>query len=357
MSVGIGAAGPFHLPGLSSSDLSGAVLDPPSVDASRVVGIPDVAGPFVRALPGLVSLPSIGLETPASDLAWLDRIHVLPREVDLGSVLSDVEVPVEVWNGFLRRARSLVAINLTGPAGVEVVNPYGLPTHFPGSESKAYIIRVLAEGGARVDNLVRWVFLSVDSNGTTLHLLGLRMLPFSLMPDLNDPVSQGYGYLGDVITSDDGSEQRRLLREIPHGWLEFTVTGIGAADPRLVSALLHGWTHRPFGVPVWPWWNRLRTAIVPGATEIDVDVTDVPWSVGMLAFLWRDADTWDVARVDAILAGGLRVTLPITGAWPATSTLVLPMVTGFLAPEQTFTWLSLRAGRARVRFTIPAWRT
>src|SRR3972149_3912464 len=125
----------------------------------------------------------------------------------------------------------------------------------------------------------------------TLHLLRLRMLPFSFMPQLNDPVSQGYGYLADVITSDDGSQKRRLLREIPHGWLEFTVTGIGAADPRLVSALLHGWTHRPFGVPVWPWWNRLRTAIVPGATEIDVDATDGPWAAGMVAVLWRGAGT------------------------------------------------------------------
>lgn len=333
-----------------SSDLEGTV-DPPSTAASRVLDGPPV-GLGSPALPGVVQLPRPVVRAPIHDHVWLDRIHVIPRTLDLGAVLSDQLVSVEVWNAFLRRARIVTSVVVTGPAGVELDSPPATPTHFPGSDSRMYIVRILGQGDPRIDNRVTWNFTGIDPSGTDLAILGFRVLPFSVMADGAGRVVERYGYLTDVIVARDGTEQRVRLRAVPRGSIEYELTCVDPRDSQLVNALIYGFQSRPCGVPLWHYASRLTAQATAGTVNVPVPTTDVPWAVKSLVFLWRDPMTWEVGRVSAIAPSALTVELALQSTWLATLTWAMPLVIGRLSEEESFQWAALRTGRSRLRFDV-----
>ena len=338
--------------GPMSTDLSGAALSPPTTPAFFVLAAAGVGtrGTLANPAPSSVGAKA-GVLAPIHDLAWFEKIHVLPREDDLVFVLGEQAIPVEVWNAYRARSQSLIDIQVTGTAGVTVDNPDGLPTHYPPTRSKISTVRALVEGDWSIDNVVTWVFAGISPAGTTLTLIGHRLIPFPFMADMSETIEEAFAYLTDILEADDQSEQRVQLREISIRSIEYAVW-LNERDAQHANALLQGWQGRLYGVPSWQYAMRLGANLAEGSDTIVIATTDIPYEVGGLVFLWSDPYTWEVLTVESIAAGSITVTTGAHQAWTAGTTIVAPMRRGYVPTDQPIAWHDLKLGRARVAFEI-----
>ena len=103
-----------------SVDLAGAVLDPVSTRPLQRVGM-NVGARTTLADPRPVAMQKDGGVAPVHGHVVLGRVHVIPRRIDLGAVVSDQEAEVEVWNAAIDRAQLLEEITVDGPTGIEVL--------------------------------------------------------------------------------------------------------------------------------------------------------------------------------------------------------------------------------------------
>lgn len=352
MPVGVAIPGALPLDGVGVGPLADADLPLPDSEAFAIFGR-NIAGAGTLADPRPDAFAKAGLRGPAFDLIYHDRIHIFPRWRDLGSVVSEQEIDVEVWNAYLQRANILDDITVTGPAGIEVVDDLGLPAHFPATQSHVYVVEVSAEGDPQIDNLITWVFVDIDDTGTGLRVLGFRLIPFPFDPNMSSAISETFGYLTDVIAAGfDGTEQRVQLRAVPVGTITYAVFLSAVRDAQMAAAILFGNQPRAYGVGRW----QFQTPVTVAASVDDVDVycvtTDIPFEVGGLIMLWIDPYRWEVLTIDSVAADHVVVTSPLRFAWPAIETAVLPVVVGRLSTEEVLSWESLAAVSQTLTFDI-----
>ena len=299
---------------------------------------------------------ALGFRGPLHDLAMHDRIHVIPRRRDLGAVVSEQVIEVEVWNAFLSRARILNEITVEGPAGIEVIDHLGQPAHFPPSDSQVYQIKVFAEGDPLIDNLITWVFTDVDPAGTNIRILGFRLVPFPFPPNWAEPVTETFGYLTDVLVSFRGMEQRVQLRAVPVGTIAYSVLLNALRDAQMAGAILFGNQARSFGIARWQFQVQLLQDAAADDLEVFCDTVSIPFEPGGLVLLWADPYRWEVQTIDSVLADRIVLTLGLRGSWTAGVTAVLPLVVGRLSPDEAFTWESLMVASTALVFDIDGFR-
>lgn len=358
MATGVLAGGWLPVPtGPNASiDLIDADLPDPLDDASVVA--PLTLEALFRGLadPRPDAFAFLGNPGPAEDLAILDRIHVIPRRRDLGAVVSEQVIDVEVWNAFLSRARVLDEITVEGPAGIEVIDHLGQPAHFPATDSQVYEIRVFAEGDPLIDNLITWVFTAIDPGGTNIRILGFRLIPFPFPPNMADPIVETFGYMTEILVSYRGMEQRIQLRAVPVGTIGYSVLLDELRDAQMANAILYGNQARTFGVGRWQFQVPLLQNAAAQDIEVFCDTTAIPFEPGGLVLLWSDPYHWEAQTIASVETDRLVLTLGLRNSWTAGSTLVLPLVVGRLSPEEAFTWRSLTIGSQALAFDIDGFR-
>lgn len=294
----------------------------------------------------------VGLPGPVHGLTCFDRIHVIPRERDLGAVVSEQQIQVEVWNAFLNRARIMREITVEGPQGIEVIDHLGQPAHFAASVSEVYSVLVSAEGDPTIDNLVTWDFDGISNDSTGLWLRGFRMIPFPFEANMVQSIVERFGYLTDLMVSHSGMEQRVQLRSKPVGTISFAVTMIDSRAAQMAAAMLFGNQARVFAVPRWQY--RLRLEENAAADDVNVYCTTayVPLDVDGLVMLWTDPFTWEVHTIAEVHADRVVLSSGLRFAWTAGITTVVPVVLGRLSTEEALRWESLKMASQIPTFTV-----
>jgi hypothetical protein len=303
-----------------------------------------------------VAFSALGVEAPSHGLAVFGRIHVIPRFVDVGQVISEKELLIEVWNAFRWRARALTDITVEGPPGISVIDHLGIPADYPATDSQIYTVRVSAEGGPVIDNLVTWVFATIDPEGTNLTIVGFRLIPLSFQPNMESAIVERFGFLTDVQEAFDGTEQRRRLRRVPVGSISYSVLLLELRDVQMANAMLYGNQTRGFGVPRWQFQQPLTADALIGSFEVLVDTTYLPFEVGGLVFLWQSAYQWEAQTIAEVQADRLVLTTGLRNEWSAQKTRAVPMVVGRLSQEETIRWLNLMVGEQDLVFDIDGFR-
>jgi hypothetical protein len=297
-------------------------------------------------------LELVGTDGHVQDVIWFERIHVVPRQRDLGAVISEQRINVEVYNAFRRRAKVLDDITVEGPQGISVIDHLGVPAHLPATRSEMFEVEVSVEGDPQIDNTVVWEFLGVDTGGTTLWVLGFRLIPFPFDPGADEPVTETFGYLTNTISAFNSTEQRVQLREVPVGTISYAVVLLDQRDAQMANAILFGNQARAFGVARWPFRTVLTQAAAEDDTTIYCDTTDIPFASGGLVMLWTGPHTWEVQTIDTVAADHLTITAGVRNAWAATRTTVVPMVVGRLSDSEGLTWESLVYGSQAPVFSV-----
>lgn len=327
-----GVAGSFQPFVVLSTDLSVHVASPnlpvPSSACSAAPRAVVGAGPRVATTPAVPLRVLGGVKSAMHDGQWFDRIHVIPRRVDLGSVNNDRTVVVEVWNAW-RRGHVLTSAPITGPAGVTVAAGT-LPRIYAPFHSELQTVSIAAAGSAALDNVVTWVFGALVSPGADLTLTGLRVMLFTARPDGSVGFEETYGYETDVLTAWDGTEQRVLLRELPTRTLRFAALLTDSLEVADVMGRLFANGVLPFSVPLWPDATRPAWRVNPGDAQIVVTTTGRGFVAGGTALLWKDQWTFEAVVINQVFSDHLTLVGTVAGSWPAEGSVIVPLISARL---------------------------
>lgn len=278
---------------------------------------------------------------------WYDRIHISPRQLDLGNVVSTQTTAVYLWNAYLE-PRILAAIDGLAD-GIELSGQSAPPLLFTGLQEREWQVSVTPDGQPVLDTRLVWQFDNGDS--AALRLTANRIIAWAFAPDWDDGVSETLTWATDILQSESGMEQRRAIRLAPRREFEAPML-VEGRERQLLDLALFGWGARVWALPIWPDIQLLATGVAVGATNIACATTGRDFRAGGLALLrGESAFAVEVVEVLNVTPTGLVLKRPLQQAWPAGSRLY-PARPAQLLEQPTSNRLTDRAERLDVRFLV-----
>ncbi|EHN5173251.1 hypothetical protein KI912_003107 [Salmonella enterica] len=292
-------------------------------------------------------LPATGGRIPAFIWQFYDRVVTIPESLALGSISTTQILQVCVWNATLApvllRSRVFTGqegMTLTGPAVPLTMNRLGL---------QRYRLTVSMDGPDAINSQITWM---TDTNRQAIFTLtGRRSVPWLLLPE--GDVTETLSWKTDVLTSQNGAEQRIARRLSPRRTLEFQILAADEARQRLEADLYH-FGSRVWSVPVFPDVVMLTTPVVPGSLSLPVSPKGRDIRAGS-SLLFSDgagvAGGTETVEVSATDADAITLKRPVTRLWPAGSRLY-PLRSALLTDMPELTRKSDGVVTAQIRFRL-----
>lgn len=252
---------------------------------------------------------------------WFEDVHVLPRSIELGNILTQQTLDFEVLNGFRYTEKQFSTFTNNAGSGVSTSGLPSLPANVFQLDTVDFDVVVDTSGDPTIDGTFEVV---LGGETISVPITGSRIVMFPYQP--NAPLDETLEFLTEVLTRVDGTEQRISLRKNPRQTFNFTVLADTDRERQRISNLLFDWQGRVFGLPVWTESTRLTSDVAVNDTTINVESTaDADYRVGELAIVLKDDDTFDALNVASTTATSITFDSPITGTYSATDSDVLVM--------------------------------
>lgn len=242
---------------------------------------------------------------------FYDRIHFQYLEINLGNLLGVQERTLWVWNAF-RRTRTLEALSFSAFDGIAFSGTTP-PTLYKSLDLRTYTISVSLDGPAIIDADV--VFDWDEGYNQAVEIAGRRVITWSWPPDWQRPIVERLEWRTDVMTSYQGQEQRRALRQNPRRYAEF-YTGDNERARRVMETALYGWGARIWAMPLW--WDGCNTTALAAAGSLSVYAPTATrdFKVGEPAVLFADWETYETGEVQQIYSDRIVFQRPLLATWP-----------------------------------------
>lgn len=276
---------------------------------------------------------------------WYYRIHVTPRNINLGNLLSEVSTTFEVWNAYLE-TKTLDEITETRTEGLVIVKPVVEPATYLPLQSRIYAVSILTNGPSNIEAVYGVTF---GTERVDVTVKGSRVTVFPFEPQWDGLITERAEWLTNVLTSYDGSETRAALRHIPRKSYEFDIV-VNSNQYRVFDALMINWQAREFAVPVWSDYHLSENTISSGSTVIFTDTTNRDYVAGEAIILSLGLRS-ETLQIDSFTDNSITVKLPVVGNWPE-FTMVAPVRVCRLQQKLSTTFLSTEASKVRVIFKV-----
>lgn len=309
----------------------------------------DYTAAWINDLASWASLPSPGAEllvthwpvstTPAAKSGaiaasyyddFYNRVHVTPRTLDIGNLLSVQTSEVSVWNAWLTD-QALSAINESATTGL-TESGIVAPTTFAPLEERVFYVTVDTAGPAAIDAEYTFVF---PTESPLLAVTGRRVVVFGHPPNWARPVVEKLNWLTDVLLSHGGVEQRIGLRDAPRRALAYELATMTRHQTNLLETMLLGWQSRLWAVPVWTDAQALSADLAAGSVTIPCVTSGYEFAADSLALLWAAHDRHEAVEVASVGASSITLTMATLADWPA-GTRLYPIRLGRLPARQKF---------------------
>jgi hypothetical protein len=279
-----------------------------------------------------------------------ERVLISPQAFSLGTVFTQQQIEVTIWNTFRSVEEFMTALPAVG-TGSAILPPYTFPVGLAPLSQIVAIITIPAQGDPSIDETITFLFPAVE--GTALVLTGQRLAVFSVEADWSAGITETpQMYLTDVLRGLTDNEQRVQLRTLPRSRIKFKVLPTGL-ETALLESLLLAWQQYLFGVPFWPDKQPLLAPVDIGDRAISFDWTDREFAPGGYLLLWRDAFTLEIQTVEALVGGGATLDGPVQNAWAADGrTWVVPIRRGRLPAKVDLVRKNQDTAEADVTFDI-----
>ncbi|HFL2847404.1 TPA: hypothetical protein ACGWUE_000720 [Pseudomonas aeruginosa] len=278
---------------------------------------------------------------------WYHRIHISPRQLDLGNVVSSQTTPVFLWNAFLA-PRTLSAIAGLDE-GVEVSGQPAPPMLFPALKELTWQLTVTPDGQPVLDAMIEWQFDGGISTG--LRITANRIIAWTFVPDWGAGIVERLTAATDILQSESGVSQRRKLRGSPRREFNGPMYAEGR-ERQLLDLSLFGWSDRIWSIPIWPDIQLLQVGIAADVDFIPCSTQHLDFRAGGLAMLrGEDAFTSETVEILEVLTNGLQLKRNTQLAWPAGSR-IYPARAAQLLEEPSLSKLTDRLIEAEVRFLV-----
>lgn len=310
----------------------------------------DYAATWIGTLADWAAIPSPGVEVltpnyPVSTTPYVksgaiatsyfddyyNRIHIVPRVLDIGNLLSVQTREAVVWNAYFT-GQALASIAESETNGL-TESGIAAPTTFAPLEERTYFVTVDTEGPATIAATYTFNF---PLESPTLDVTGRRVVVWGYQPNWADPVREKLNWLTDVLTTHSGIEQRIGLRDAPRRGLEYSLATLNRHQSARLEMLLLGWQANLFAVPVWTDGQMLAGELAAGSLSIPCATAGFEFAANGLALLWRAHDSYEAVEIASVGGASLTLKTATVATWPVGSR-VYPIRLGYLPQRQGFT--------------------
>lgn len=231
---------------------------------------------------------------------YYNRIHLIPAKVDVGNLVSDQYFDVVVWNAYFV-PRTLESISQSGTSGISFNGPTP-PSVWQGLQSKIYQLTVTTDGSPDIDAsyLMNW---DGSADDAAITIVGSRIV--SLVYPFEAPATEILEWKTNIITSNDGTEQRIRVRKAPRQSYSVKYP-LQNSDLRAAENRAYGWLARRWAVPLWSEAQQVGS-IGTGLTSIPVDTTGSDYRADSLVFVYESNAVNTTMDIDTVAAGQLNL--------------------------------------------------
>ncbi|MFL0802457.1 MAG: hypothetical protein K6L81_01980 [Agarilytica sp.] len=249
------------------------------------------------------------------------RVHVEPREIDFGNLLSTEQRTVSIWNAHLTPVQ-ISSFSAPQQAGVVVVsNPIGVYPYTLGLLDQIdTVFEITREGPPVISSDAIWV---IQGEPVAVRFSGLRVVVITLKPNSGSKhaLTERLEWKTEISTSFNGNESRNALRTKPRLGQSFK-TIVEAKELRNFRSVLWGWQNKWFGVPAWMHRVVLPNGYTAGDTVLNFDPDLFSfYPEGSLILIGNDG-AFESAKIDSVQAGtGVTLSIPLQNDWPENTSL------------------------------------
>jgi len=252
---------------------------------------------------------------------WFEDVHVLPRSVELGNLLTAQTITFDVFNGFRYDEKEFTSFTINAGSGISTSGLPSLPTDIFPLDTVDFDVIVSTDGDSVIDGTFDVV---VGGSTISVSIEGSRIVMFPYQPEA--PLRETLEFMTEILTAVDGTEQRISGRKNPRQSFRFTVFADNDRERQRISNLLFDWQGRVFGLPVWTESTTLMADVAINDTTINVASTaNADYRVGDLAIILKDDDTFDALTVSATTATTITFDSEVTQSYLASDREVLVM--------------------------------
>lgn len=157
----------------------------------------------------------------------------------------------------------------------------------------------------------------MEFNGITF-----EVFPFAPLVDIKESLS----WLTDIIRPADGigSEQAISVRPIPRQGFVYNVPLKTEKEQSRFATLMHGWSKRYYGLPVW-FEKEIHTAEIETDEEtITFDTRYADYRDSSLAIIWKSLTEYEVVEIDTVETTVLNLASPVVNNFTGTK-FIMPL--------------------------------
>lgn len=254
---------------------------------------------------------------------WFDRLHIIPRRIDAGNILTVQTRVLDLFNAFIYESHDLEQFINNAGAGTEITDLPSLPYTIPPQSSLLLTLQVTPDGAPTVNTTLD--FDTDEPYLLSIPITGTRIVMFPFEPEA--PLVERLLFLTDVMEAVDGTEQRVSLRLAPRQEFDLKLVREDGPERQRLDFLLFDWQSRVFGLPIWTEPSYLTLAATSGDTVVNVDDTSLgDFRADGLAIIFESEDKFDALEVDSVGPTSVTFKTPILNNYDA-GTRVMPLRT------------------------------
>ena len=266
---------------------------------------------------------------------WFNRMHILPRSLVLGNILTTIVRQLDIYNAYLFESHDVQAFINNAGAGTSITDLPTLPYTIPPQESLLLTLEVTPDGAPTINTTLDF---DIDLPYTlSIPIQGTRIVMFPFEPEA--PLTERIQFLTDILEAKDGTEQRVSLRLAPRQEFDLKLLREDGPERQKIDFLLFDWQSRVFGLPIWTEPSYVTSAVTAGQTSVNVDDTTLgDFRADGLAIIFESEDKFDALEVQSVGPTTINFKTPIQNNY-ATGVRVMPLRTAITtAPAQEKKW-------------------
>lgn len=266
-----------------------------------------LTGPFIEVL--IDQSETSGVVSGQRNWSFIEdfyfRIYLSPIELAYGSFSQDKTLQMRIWNAYF----SDVSFTDAQAIGTDVVLDQfaQLPINFGPLEYRSVSFTADGDGDTVLSDRF---LLTFDTENTVDDVLYVPVSGFRV-PQLTDLTWQyppnwaqeyevEYEFKTDVITSANGREQRRQVRQTPRRTSKFNIGLLSNTKRREFNKIMVGAQSARFFVPEYTRYVTTTTLMGPNEIEVDIDQLPPWWFEHDNYVILKYGDQWSLRKVDSV---------------------------------------------------------
>jgi len=250
------------------------------------------------------------------------RIHIIPRPINLGLILTNIESEFWVWNAFFI-TKTLEVITIEG--NLNLVGQ-SAPYNFRGLEVRKYAAKISKEGVPDYKAEITFDFADPIEEIAVI-ITGLRAAILFWRPE--SKIKETLEWKTAILRAHGGKEQRIKLRQTPRQFFKLQfIFGTNKISSQF-DAMLHRWQKRFWIIPIWTEYTIHSEILSEGAISIDIDTRYADFRDDSFAMIWKSALEYEVVVIDSVDVDKLNLKAKIINNY-VKGQYILPIRTAYM---------------------------